>query len=209
MANTYEKQFLFSKYGKLTLRSGTVTFGGSDSATTVSGPGLNSVKKLTTGVYQIKFKDNFYNYVSSDFQMLSGTTGSPVGDGTFTTNTIYQITTIGTSNWSAIGYDSDYTPVVGGVFVASGTGNGGTFTGQASAITPSTINIVEVIQSPQSELTNLNASSGTKGSSIFIQTLGPTGGTTSSSTVLLAANPVAGAQLIYNIWFADTSVKQF
>lgn len=203
MANAYDKQFLYSKYPKFTLRSGTISIGGSGTIASFGGPGVAAVSKLATGIYQIKLKDNFYQYVSSDFQMLAGTSGAVVGDGTFSANTLYQITTVGTTNWANVGFDSDYTPVVGAVFVASGTGNGGTFTGQAKAITPTTIDAIEVIQSPQKQLASLNSASGTSGASIFFQTLASTG---PGTTTLVATAPVAGSQIVFNLWFQDSAV---
>ena len=202
MANTYEKQFLYSKYGNLTLRSGTVTIGGSGSVASASGPGLLTVTKAATGVYQLKFKDNFYGFVSASAQMMAGTAGAVVGDGTFTANTLYQIVTVGNTNWTAAGFDGDYTPAVGAVFVASGTGSG-TGTGQVKAITPTTIDMVEVVQSPQTQLQN---KSGTKGASVFLQTVGSTG---PGTTTLVAINPAAGSQIVYNVWFVNTSVTPF
>ncbi len=206
MANRREFQFLYSKQPKLTMRTGLVTFGGSGTIAAVSGPGLGTVSKLTTGIYQIKFVDNFYAYIGAKFCMLSGTAGAAVGDGTFTQNTLYQIGTVGNTPWTTIGFDSDYTPVVGATFVASGTGASGTNTGSAKAIATggSGIYAVEVVENQTKMLQNLYPNA-PRGSSLMIQTLGPTGGTTSSSTVLVPASPAAGSQLSFKVFFRDSS----
>lgn len=206
MANRREFQFLYSKQPKLTLRTGLITFGGSGSVAAYSGPALGTVSKLTTGIYQIKFVDNFYAYIGAKFCMLSGTSGAAVGDGTLTANTLYQIVTVGNTPWTTIGFDSDYTPVVGAPFVASGTGASGTNTGVAKAIATagSGIYAVEVVENQSKLLTNLNPNA-PRGSSIIVQTLGPTGGTASSSTTLLPASPAAGSQMSFKVFFRDSS----
>lgn len=185
------------------MRTGLITFGGSGSVGTFSGPALGTVSKLTTGIYQIKFVDNFFAFIGAQFCMLSGTAGAAVGDGTFTTNTLYQIKTVGNTPWASVGFDSDYTPAVGAPFVASGTGASGTNTGVAVPVSATGSNIltVEVAQNQTKLLQNLNPNA-PRGSAIIIQTLGATG---VGTTTLVPTSPLVGSQLSFKVFFRDSS----
>lgn len=209
MSNKREYQFLYSKVPKLTVRYGSITIGGTGSvATSSSGTGgLASVTRLGTGVYQIKFQDNFYSYVKSEFNWQSGTAGANVGDGTFVASTVYQIVTVGDTDWGGLGLPSGYGTAAGMAFVASGTGDGAK-TGVAKAISTAGSGIVkvDVVQSASAYLTNTkpNMNTGTAGlgSSIIIFTLGASG---TDTMVMAPANPTAGAILNFEVVFRDSS----
>lgn len=214
MSNKREYQFIRSKVPELTVRVGNITIGGSGSvASSSSGTGgVASVTKLTTGIYQIKLVDNFPFYIGSTFTFRSGTSGAAVGDGTLVANTLYQILTVGNSNWVTNGMDSQYTAAVGVPFVASGTGDGAaTGTAKAVATAGSAIYTVEVVQDTTKLLTNnypnMNTGTQGKGSSFIIQCLGPTGGTTSASTTLIPANPAAGSILEFEIFLRNSTAQ--
>lgn len=183
------------------MRTGLVTFGASGTIASVSGPGLGTVSKLTTGIYQIKFVDNFYAFIGGYFNMHSGTAGAAVGDGTFTANTLYQIGTVGTTVWTSVGFDSDYTPVAGALFVASGTGGTGTGSAKPIATAGSNILTVEIAIDQTKMLTN-NFPNAPRGSSLIVQTLAATG---SGTTTLIPSSPAAGSQMSFKAFFRDSS----
>lgn len=164
MGNSTYQQFFFSKHKMLTCITGVVNFGASGSVSSASGNGVYGVTLLTTGIYQIKLVENFNGFVKFFTKMYGGTTGSAVASGSLVTGTQYQITTVGTSTWSSAGFDSDFTPAVGSVFVATGTTSG---TGFAKAITGSAVANVELAQVNSSMLQNNNASLG-KGSAFTV-----------------------------------------
>ena len=61
--------------------------------------------------------------------------------GSFVTNVLYQIVTLGNTNYAAIGLNSGFTPAVGQLFVATGAGSG---TGTAKAVGYSDADFIEV-----------------------------------------------------------------
>lgn len=210
MSNKREYQFLYSKVPKLTVRYGSVTIGGSGSvATSSSGTGgLASVTRLGTGVYQLKFQDNFYAYVKSEFNWQSGTTGANVGDGTFVASTMYQIVTVGNTDWGGLGLPAGYGTAAGMVFIASGTGDGAK-TGVAKAISTAGNNSIKVsVVAPNAFLTNtlpnINTGTAGAGSSIIIQTFGASG---TDTMVMAPADPTAGAVLNFAVTFRDSSAQ--
>lgn len=202
MANKRLYQFLYTKQPKLTMYNGTVTFGATGAVASFTGAGVQGVTRLTTGIYQVKLQDNFVAYVGATTNMLGGPSGSAVTDGSLVTNTLYQITTLGTTNWVAAGYDADFTPVVGGVFVATGAGGSGG--GTATAIAASNITNIEVALDPASQLNNLNANLG-RGAAFILSTYG----LPASGQVPAPTNPLSGSRMSFKFWFKDSSVKAF
>lgn len=202
MANSYTNQFLFSKYGKLTLVSGGAQFGASGAVALSFGAGILSVTKLATGIYQVKLKDNFVAFVDSDYQMRSSVSAAgAVTGGAFVTGTLYQIQTLGTTTqaqWVAAGVDPDFTAKVGTPFVATAAGAG---TGTVKAIAPSGIVQVEIVQTTSTMLNNLNSVQ-KKGSSFIVQTLAAT---SSSVTTLIPSDPLNGSTLGLKFWFRDST----
>lgn len=177
---------------------GTVTFGASGAVSSYTGRGISSVTKLTTGIYQIQLTDDFNYFVNGDFRMESGVSGGAVTDGSFVTNTLYQIQTLGTTNWGAVGLPSGLTPAVGMVFVATGAGGSGG--GTVKAIGVSGINSVEIAQNVQTELYNTGTNIG---STIVVQTLAPT---SSSVTTPIPASPANGSIMAFTLFFRNSSV---
>lgn len=199
MANKYLRQFLYSKHPMLTLITGSVTFGAAGAVSASSGAGLKSVTKLGTGLYQIKLVDSFPSFIGYDSEMLGGVTGAAINDGSFVAGTLYQIVTVGNTNWTAVGFDSDYTPVVGALFVATGVGGAGT--GQVKAIAPSAVQSIEIAQNPASMLKNLNQSQG-KGSSLILSLYNSSG----AAGAQVLGSPASGAQMIFKLMFKNSSV---
>jgi hypothetical protein len=197
MANKRFYQFLYSKQPKLTLINGVINIGATGAVSSFTIPGAASVTRLGTGIYKVKLQDNYVASIGTEASMISGTTGSAVNAGSFVTGTLYQITTLGTTDFTAVGLDSDYVPAVGQPFVATGAGSG---TGTATAIGASGIIAVEVAASAQAQLVNkfpnLN-----RGASLIIQTFGlPASGQTPE-----LADPANGSAITLKIWFKDST----
>lgn len=216
MANKREYQFMFSKIPMLKMRQGQITFGGSGSvAASSSGTGgVASVTKLATGIYQIKLVDNFNAYLGSKFNFQAGTAGTAVTDGNFVANTLYQIVAVGTTDWGAIGLDSQYGTAVGMPFVASGTGGTGSGTAKVIATNGANISHVEVIQNASALLKNnypnLNTGTAGVGASIIVRCMASISGTTDgtvTTTNMVAASPASGSILEFEIYFKDSSAS--
>lgn len=146
MANRYGYQFLYSRNPMLTFIEGNFVVGASGAVGTVKGSGVESVTKLSTGTYQIKLEDGYPRYLIGGAGIVAPLTGSPVSDGSFVATTTYVITTVGDTDWAAIGLPSDLTPAIGQSFVATGVGGAGT--GEATAVAASQVVAVQVVGNP-------------------------------------------------------------
>lgn len=177
----------------LTAITGQVNFGATGSVSSSSGNGVYGVTLLTTGIYKIKLVENFNGFVGFSSKMYGGVTGSNVASGSLVTGTQYQITTVGSSTWSSAGFDSDFTPAVGSVFVATGTTSG---TGFAKAIASSGIANVELAQSQSGLLQNNNASLG-KGSAFIVSCYDYAGA---------LADPAEGSAMGFMLMLRNSSV---
>lgn len=214
MANKRLFQFLYSKYPKLTMIHGVVTFGAN--GTIASGStftaGIYSVTGNGNGSFQVKLSDNYYNFVGAQFLPVAGISGAaPVGVASLTGSSMYQVSVVGNSTWSTVGFDSDYTPVVGAPFMANAVAGSGT--GTAKLITPNNISTIQYVQGTGNVLTNnspnfQNATGAVgKGSSVFFQTMAPVTTTVSSvaTTAMTVTNPTGSTQATFKIWFRDSS----
>lgn len=130
----------------LTMIEGQVAIGAAGAVGTVGGAGVQGVTKLATGIYQIRMVENFNAFIGADFMAMPGVVGSAVTAGSFVTGVLYQIVTLGTTVYSAVGLASGLTQAVGQLFVATGVGAG---TGTAKAIGYSDSDFIQVPQNPQ------------------------------------------------------------
>lgn len=165
-----------------------IQIGASGAVTAFSGQTVKSVTRLTTGVYDIQLQDTYKALYSVICHMRSPTSGSAVTAGSFVVGTLYTITTLGTTNYTAIGLAPGLTPAVGLNFVATGVGSG---TGTAMAVLTSGIDVIEEINSNSAMLNNSNISFN-GGAHILIQTLAAT---SSSVTTKIPSNPVSGSSI--------------
>ena len=195
MGQTRKYQFLYSKLPMLTMADCHITFGSSGAVSRSSGALIASVTQKATGIYMIEFKENYNAFVGHGWDMESPVTGSNVNDGSFVANTPYQITAVGTTNWSAIGLPANVTPAVGQFFVASASGGSGS--GTAKVIGTSAVAGVEVVQNPQAMLQSNNAYNNT-GAYLMVQLLDYAGALVS---------PTSGSILDIEFYFRDSSVS--
>lgn len=142
MANRlFRNEFLRSFQKDLVFLEGRFTVGaaGAVTALTTMGTGVSSVTKTgAAGVYLIKLEDGYDRLLEFSSTFRAPLTGSAVTAGSFVATTVYQITTIGTTDFVAIGARSN---TVGATFVATGVGTG---TGTATAVGNSGIVAVEL-----------------------------------------------------------------
>jgi hypothetical protein len=97
---------------------------------TLIGSGVSSIERLGVGVYRINL-DRTYNRLFSVLgHVVAPLTGSEVAAGSLVATTLYRITTLGTTLFTAVGAKENR---LGEAFVASGTTTG---TGKATAIAP-------------------------------------------------------------------------
>lgn len=178
-----------------------VTFGASGAVASFIGPGIASVTKIGTGAgtYRIQLQDNYSALYTVDAIFESPNSGTPVADGSFATGTIYQITAVGTTNWTAIGLPAGITPAIGQVFAATGAGGAGT--GTASVMTQSGISNVEVLGG--GTMLAPVPSSPLLGGFVTVQCLAPTN---SSTTTRIPANPASGSVAEFKIYLGNSSV---
>lgn len=160
----------------------------------------------------VQFQDNFNGYYFGGAQMQSPLSGSEIsisGSSVLTIGAVYVITTVGTStaaNWQAVGLPVGITPAVGVPFVASVTG-GGTGTGKVkiAATAGSTIEVIDIIGSPNTTITSTAANvPGISSSSYMI--LRFLAATNSSTTTLVATAPVAGTIIKANFLFSNSRI---
>lgn len=174
---------------------------GSSGAPTIASTvaGIASITRLSTGVYRLQLADNYYSFLNLHAMFQSPVSGSNVADGSFSTNSIYQITAVGTTNWANVGLPSGLTAAVGMIFKASGAGGAGS--GTAKVLGASGIYSVEVIGSGM--LNNQPAASNS-GGYIVIQCLGPTDAT---HTAQIPVDPASGSTMILELWMNNSSIQ--
>lgn len=181
MANSRFYQFLFSKVPILTMIQGSATFGASGAVASSSGAGVYAVTKLGTGIYQVQLQDNYNAFIGAAFTPQAVGQGSAVTAGSFVVGTLYQIVTLGTTVYSAIGLNSGLTAAVGQLFVATGVGSG---TGTAKAVGYTDMDLIQVPDCAQM----LQPSTQGQGSILIFNTyqstvIGITGDTHTNTTV--------------------------
>lgn len=110
--------------------------------TIITALGITSVTHLATGIYQMQLQDNYNGSLNLQGSMEAPVTGGTVTAGAFVTGTAYQILTVGTTNFNAVGLPSGITAAIGGTFVATGAGSG---TGTVKAIGSSGILGIEQV----------------------------------------------------------------
>ena len=182
-----------------------IAIGASGAVSSFYGKGINAVARMATGIYRIQLQDNYQALIQVDGSVVSPLTGAAVTAGTFVIGTPYRITTLGTTNYNALGLPAGLAPAIGLVFVATAIGTG---TGTATAIGNSGISGIECLN-----LNTGNAVSGmlsnqpainNQGGYIYIQTLSPT---STSITTNIPANPASGSSVNAVIILSNSSVQ--
>lgn len=193
MANRYFTQFFYTPHKMPVMLDCNVAIGATGAVGTVKGPGIYGITRLTTGIYQIKLQDNYNKFFKLDWNLEAPVTGSAVNDGSFSVGTVYQITTVGTTDWTAAGLPAGQTAAVGMVFKAATIGGAGT--GAAKALGTSGIFAVEVVGNPQLMLAPTGSAN--IGGIITIKCLNASGA---------ATDPADGSVLFLDLYLSNSSV---
>lgn len=193
MANRYFTQFFYTPHKMPVMLDCNVAIGATGAVGTVKGPGIYGVTRLGTGIYQIKLQDNYNKFFKLDWNLEAPVTGSAVNDGSFSVGTVYQITTVGTTDWTAAGLPAGLTAAVGMVFKAATIGGAGT--GAAKALGTSGIYAIEVLGNPQLMIAPNGAAN--IGGIITIKCLNASGA---------ATDPADGSTLFLDFYLSNSSV---
>jgi hypothetical protein len=127
--NTYSEKFL-SLIREPVLIECNWAVGSTGAVGTLQGGGVSSVERLGVGVYRINLDRAFNRLLDVVANVQAGITGGAVNDGSLIATTLYQIITVGTSNFTASGAKVNQ---VGEAFVATGVGGAGSGTVKAVA----------------------------------------------------------------------------
>jgi hypothetical protein len=192
MANRQFYQFLYSLNPMLTVIEGNIVVGSSGAVGTTKGSGIASVTKLgAAGTYKIVLDDAYNRYLFGTAAFVSPAIGSNINDGSLVSGTLYRITAVGTSDFTAIGAARN---AVGVSFVATGVGGAGS--GTVKAVGNSGIVSVEVGDTDVQSAVQLKEG-------VIIQCLGAT---SSSDTTLIPKNPTAGCVLGFTLFLRNSSI---
>lgn len=174
-----------------------IPIGATGAVGTITGIGVSAVTRLSAGVYRIQLQDVYYSLTSFNANFQSPVAGSSVPSGSLITNTIYQITAVGTTNWQTAGLPTGVTAAVGQVFKAATTSAG---TGTAKALGTCGISHVE-----QSGIMENPAPSAQAGGAYIIITC--YAATDASTTTMIATDPADGSTLNVTIELNNSSVQ--
>ena len=190
MANRFFQQFSFGLAHYPVTLHGKATIGASGATSALVGAGVASLTRLAQGVYALKLEDNYYRFYGLDVTFKSPVTGSDIAAGSFVNGTLYEITAVGTTDWTAVGLPSGVTAAVGVSFVAVAGGSG---TGTAKVVGTSGIFVSELAGDPQ-----LMDAPSVQGAVVYFKTLNASGA---------ATDPASGSQLYFTVKMRNSGVK--
>lgn len=108
---------------------------------------------VPSGFLQVLFSKSYSQYFGGFHGFVSPLSGSNVNAGSFTPGSVYVITSVGSTNWAAIGVPSNTTPVAGVAFIATGAGSG---SGTAQLTSVSGVGHIEVVGDPNQSIDSLS-----------------------------------------------------
>lgn len=167
----------------------------------LKGPMVSSVAKVATGIYQVRFQDNYNKFFGMKAIVKAPVTGANVALASITPGVVYEITALGNSTaaqWLTAGLPAGVDAAVGAAFVAAATSGG---TGQVKAIGVSGIEAVEVIGNPSLALYPIGI--GNIGGYVLFQCLGSTA---VGDTTMVATNPASGSKLYLDFYLSNSNV---
>lgn len=190
MANRLYQQFSFGLVKYPVVLHGKADIGASGATSNLVGAGVSSLTRLAAGVYALKLEDNYNRFYNLQVRFESPVTGSDITAGSFVSGTLYEITALGNTDFTAVGLPAGVPAAVGVSFVATGAGSG---TGTVKAVGTSGIYGVEVVGNPQ-----LMDQSVPQGAYVYFKTINASGVNT---------DPASGSILFFTVTFRNSSVK--
>jgi hypothetical protein len=154
-------------------------------------------------VYRIQLQDNYASFLHLDARMMSnGVTGAALDPNTGSVGTLYEITTVGNTNWVTAGIPSGITPAVGQVFALAAQPSSGT--GRVKLFVPSSISNIQVVGNPNNGMLNKQPFQANSGGYITILCQAATD---SATTTLIPTNPAQGDILLVDILLNNSQVQ--
>jgi hypothetical protein len=190
MANRLYQQFSFGLVKYPVVLHGKADIGASGATSNLVGAGVSSLTRLAAGVYALKLEDNYNRFYNLQVSFESPLTGADITAGSFVVGTLYEITALGTTDWTLIGLPAGLTPAVGVSFVATGVGSG---TGTVKAFGTAGIFSVQLVGNPQV----MDAPS-PQGAYVYFRTMNASNVNT---------DPTSGSVLYFTVTFRNSSVK--
>jgi len=203
MANRrFTSQFNYNFHVMPVMLDCNIAIGATGAVGTVKGPGITSVTRLSAGRYQIKLMDNYKQLYACIGQILAApVTGSAIDPNAGAVGTVYQITTVGATDWTTAGLPAGLTPAVGMILKLAAAPTAST--GRVKAIGKSGITMIEALGTPGLMLSPIaDPIDGVQGGLVTIQCLGPT---SSSDTTLIPTDPADGSTLAVLMWLSNSS----
>jgi hypothetical protein len=202
---------------------------GATGAPTLSGaPGVQSVTRKAAGIYQIQLKDNYASLLGMKANIIEPATGSAIDPNAGVVGSIYEITTVGDTDWSTAGLASSITAAVGARLVLAAQPTAGT--GRVKLVSASNLASIELSSNLQNSNnpTQGGAISGTNGAIIIVRclanTVPVTAGTAGDAvtnnagvlnstggqdlaTLNIAADPTEGSKIQISLFLNNSSVQ--
>lgn len=192
MANRFFQQFTFSLNHVPVWLEGSCTIGASGATSALKGSGILSLTRVAAGTYKLVLEDDYNRFLAFRAIFQAPVSGAAVTAGSFVSGTLYQIVTVGNTDYSAVGLDAGITAAPGVTFVASGAGSG---TGTVKALGTSAVFAVELAGDPQLMISSTVDGSG---SVIYFVCLDATGA---------PVDPTSGSKMYVHVWLRNSSVK--
>lgn len=177
-----DAQISIGSSGAPTLVTSSTVPGSSPTASQMQSMGIQSITRLSTGIYQVQLADNYSSLLDLSAIFTAPVTGGAINvlasGAALSIGTVYQIVTIGTSttaDFIALGLPSGLTPAIGMVFKAAATG-AGTGNGTVKAIGSNAVSRIQILGSSVDNMLNSQPFvQGSGGGYITFQTIGTTG----------------------------------
>lgn len=204
MSNSRYTQFMYTKHAMPTMLDCNFTVGATGAVGTVKGPGISGVTRLDTGIYKIRFQENFNKYYGM-IASFQGPAGTPVAAGSLNPTDVYTIVTLGTTTtaqWVTAGLPLGITPAVGATFLCAATSGG---TGTAAIVGSPLITNIMVNGNPNTTIAPYIAGNpSVQGGYVVVQCNGPTA---AGDTAQIPTDPANGAKIFLTFYLSNSSVN--
>lgn len=175
-------------------------------ATANPGKGIQSITRLAAGIYQLQLQDNYASYLDASFSIESFGQGSAVAATALSPNTVYAITSLGTTTqaqWVTAGVPSGITAAVGVVFKCAATSSG---TGAGKAVAAANLYNIQVVGNPNLMLSKQPFQANSGGYVTFACIAPLTAGTAAADATPTITDPAAGTIITGSIWLNNSQV---